>query len=239
MTQGLLAHSSEPTDGEEPVTEVVEAEETPRANPVEAGDVATAEEPPDGTECHDRELPLLLGELRPESQQFEDRSGTVAEPVEFGEGVVARELAVDVDELDVDVLARPCPILLGHREVLGRDVAVLPVVLAFRDHGLEREPGAHDDAVDVVHDQRTDAHDELGELLTQVPVGEDARQVFVSAADREHLVDERLADLHHLAESLEKFALSLHEKLLGYGLSPTRTEMVEPKTCHVFVWIEV
>lgn len=139
----LLADCQEPGVVVPPEPEPAEAQAAPRTAPVEARDAAAAEVPPERAESHDRELPLELGVLDPKGQELFDGGRTQAALVELAEYVFGLHVAVEVDELGCDLLDA----FTLHGEVLGGDVAVLPVVPSGRDHLLEGEIVVDDDGV--------------------------------------------------------------------------------------------
>ena len=116
-----------------PALEPVEAEVAPAREAPEIRDVPIAKVPPDRTESHDRELPLQLRVLGSEGEELLDSGGTKTATVKLAERLVGLRVIVEVDELGHDLLGA----VAIHGEVLGSDVAVLPVVPSGRDHLLE------------------------------------------------------------------------------------------------------
>ena len=116
------------------VVEPVQAQAALGTAPVEVGNAAVAATArPDRTEGDDRELTLDFGIGTPEGEEFLDGCGAEALLVEFGECVVGRDRTVEVNELS-GALDHAVPI---DREVLGRDVRILPVVGSCLDHLFE------------------------------------------------------------------------------------------------------
>lgn len=132
----LLADSGETALLEPSVLKPAEVQEPLAAEPEEVRNrVVAAQIPPDRPESHDRELPLDVVELSPEGQELGKGRGTQTHLVELEERVLGLDDTVEVHELDVDIQHA----FALHREVLGSDVVVLPVVLASRDYLLEGE----------------------------------------------------------------------------------------------------
>lgn len=140
-----VSDCQEPVVVEPPAPEPVEAQAALRTAPVEARDEADVEEaPPDGTESHDRELPLQLRVFGPEGKELLDSGGTQTALVELADNLVGRiHHAVEVNDLDLDAHHT----LALHGEVISGDIVVLPVVPSDRDHLREGKTVVDGDGV--------------------------------------------------------------------------------------------
>lgn len=128
--QELLTHREEAAVRTPTVAKPTEAEAALRPAPAEASHAAAATNPRDGTERHDWEFPLDVRISRAESQKFFNRCWTKSELVHFRDRVFRRNVAVEVNEFDFSFLLA----FTLHRESVGRDVAVFPVVATGSDH---------------------------------------------------------------------------------------------------------
>lgn len=104
------------------------------AVPAETDDEAVADRgAPELSERDNRELPLHLREGGAEGQELGRVGRAQAAFVEFDERIVGRDVAIQVDQFDLDVFG--ASLLL--REMLVGDVVVLPVEGASRDQFLD------------------------------------------------------------------------------------------------------
>ncbi len=126
----LLADSQE-TNVVVPVTvKPVQEQVTLALVVVKIGHAAVAVHEADRTKRDNGELPLELGVLRPESQQFRQSRRAQTHLVQVGQNLLRRHRPAEMNDLSLEIVF-PFPL---SRKVLGGDVGVYPVVLADFDH---------------------------------------------------------------------------------------------------------
>lgn len=183
--QELLADSGEPTAAVPLIVRVApdEAQAPPGAAPVEARHVAVAARAhPVGAEGGDRELPLLFGVLGPEGEEFRQGRGAEVLEIEVVLDFLRRREAVEVDEVKLHVDRAGS----HDREVLRRDVAVLPVVTTGGDHLCEGHGVIHMNPEHLLSlPFEVGVLEEALELLPRNPVGSNLIQQLTDLLDRD------------------------------------------------------
>lgn len=140
----LFANRQETAGGKPAAVEPREAEATLGTVLVETRHAAAAIDLRDGAEADYRRLPLLLGILGPVSEDVFDLGWLPGVRgiggLDLGDGILRRDILAKVEE-GVFEFNLPFP---DDREAFGRDVIVLPIVAAGRDHDLKQLAIVHD-----------------------------------------------------------------------------------------------
>ena len=143
-TESLKSGAEAPANTEEtevvvvPVTaEQTEVERTPAAVAPQPRDEPIQADLGDRAETDDRELPLFLGVFLPEGEDVADLARVVAVFLHQPDGFFGRDVAAEVEELPLPLAV----LILGDGELLLRQIAVGPAVVAARDAIGEREVG--------------------------------------------------------------------------------------------------